>query len=89
VVGPRDLDYPPGEVHTGNQGTAGAELPRQVARPAAGVEPGEPANVAGELPQDGIGVQPPVAVTLVADLDALVRGEQVPAVAGFLEGEKG
>jgi hypothetical protein len=86
VVRLRDVEYPHGDVHAGNKGAAVAELPRQVARPAAGVGHGEPADVAGEFPQDGIGVQPPVAVTVVADLDTPVVGKKVPALAGFLEG---
>src|SRR5262249_58060504 len=85
VVGPRDLDHPLGEVHAGDTGAAVAELPRQVPRAAAGVEHGEPAYVARELPQDGVGVEPPVAVPIVADLNAPAVGEQVPALAGFLQ----
>jgi hypothetical protein len=85
VVGPRDLDHPSGEVHAGDAGAFVAELPRQVARAAAGVEHGEPADVAGQPPQDGVGVHPPIAVPVGADLDAPVGGEQVPGPARFLE----
>src|SRR3954471_17795677 len=85
MVGPRDLDHARGEIHAGDAGAAVAELPRQVAGAAARVEHGQPAHVAGELPQDGVGVEPAVAVPVVADLDTPVIGEKVPAPAGFLQ----
>src|SRR5262249_35915587 len=85
VVGPRDLDHPLGEIHAGDEGAFVTELPRQVAGAAAGVEHGEPADVAGELPQDGVGVHPAVAVSVGPDLESPVIRKTVPAPAGFLE----
>jgi hypothetical protein len=85
VVRPRDLDHPLGEVHARHEGAAVPEFRRQIPRAATGVEHGKPADVAGELPQDGVGIQPPVAVPVVADLDAPVIGEKVPAPASFLQ----
>jgi hypothetical protein len=85
VVRPRDLDHPPGKVHAGDAGDPVAEPRGEVAGSASGVEHGKPKDVTGELPQDGVGVEPPVAVPVSADLHAPVIGEQVPAVADLLE----
>jgi hypothetical protein len=43
------------------------------------------ADVAGEFPEDGVGVKPPVAVPVGADLDAPVVGKLIPAFPEFLK----
>src|SRR6185369_2296104 len=77
-------DHAVRQINTGDLGAAMAELLREVASAAPGVEHTAAANVPGQRPQNGVGVQAPVGVAFGADLDLPIVGDAIPEVTDLI-----
>ena len=81
----RDLDHSLGEVNASNKSAPVTEFLRQIPCTATCVEHREPAYIACEFPQYGVGIQDSVPVSVITNLDPPVVGDAVPEIPDFFK----
>src|SRR5215813_3559164 len=85
IVGTGDLDHALGEVNARDTSAPVIELLGQIPGATACVEYREPVDVACELPQNGVGIQDTVAISLIPNLYPPVGSNTVPQSSDFFK----
>src|SRR5215813_1020514 len=84
-MGTCDLDHSFREVNPYHPSTSVMELLGQIPGATACVEYREPVDVACELPQNGVGIQDTVAISLIPNLYPPVGSNTVPQSSDFFK----
>src|SRR5262245_55925458 len=85
IMSTSDLDHALGEVNTRDTSTPVTELFGQIPGATTCVEYREPVDITCELPQNRIGIQNAVAISLISNLYLPINSHTVPQISGCFQ----